>query len=169
MQQLLEFQGLALVRAVALLVRRSRRSPVSAASATQLPLILAASPESDQEAFARLAHAPRGSAERALYQLVSEHGLSGSCDLLGLQELTHVMLGWIRVGAVPPLWADRIRMAAQGASHVRRGPLPGGAQDERRAALRQLAHLSSRKAASILGVARDTVMRWRAEEQQRGG
>jgi len=164
LQRLLELHALALLRAVALLSRRKRESHKGA----QLQLALAASPTSDAEAFALLAQAPKASAEYALYRLVSERGMSSACAAIGLSELTHVMLGWVRVGAVPQQWAGKVRHAAQQARHVRRGPLPAGATDSRRALVKSLDGVSTRKAASILGVARDTVMRWREEERTRG-
>jgi hypothetical protein len=109
-ERLVKNQGLALLRAVALLAKKPRRQ---APPAVQLDLIFAATPQTDREAFARLATFPAGTAERALHRLVSAHGISSTADLLGLNLATDMMLGWIRVGAVPPSWATAIRGAAK--------------------------------------------------------
>lgn len=118
-------------------------------------------------AFQRLSGLGRG--ERALFALISICGLSSASTDLLVEPA--IVLGWISAGTVP---ADRVEDVCEAATragrHVRRGPMATGARDPRREQLKKLiaeGH-STRRLASILGVSRDTVMRWREEEEKVG-
>lgn len=117
-------------------------------------------------AFGRLAGLGEG--ERALFALISALGLTTASQELGIEAFEVAV--WISETAVPP---DRIELVCSKAAdktHTRRGPLPGRRLDPRREQFRALCHEghSTRRLASILGVSRDTVMRWRKEEEQIG-
>lgn len=161
LQRLLELHALALLRAVAQLVRRQPRRDGQRGG--QLELVLYAQPKDDREAFERLARYPSGSPERALYRLVSNHGLSTSAEMLGIEQATQMMLKWIREGCVPPSWADKVKaLAAPSGERVK-------ADEAVRRTLPSLDGLSLRQAAKLLGVSHVTVKRWRSQGDRHVG
>ena len=110
--------------------------------------------EADREAFQALASRPKGSAERALYALVSKHGMSAAADGLG-KDATEIV-GWIRAGAVPAEAASDVLASAGSdtSDHSARHTID-------RAALASVESLSTRQAAIVLGVNCMTISRAR--------
>lgn len=117
----------------------------------------APSPDSDREAFWALASRPKGSAERALYALVSKRGMSTAADRLGVD--TRAILSWIRAGAVPAEAASDVLAASSGVSSANSEHSARHTID--RAALASVESLSTRQAALVLGVNCMTISRAR--------
>lgn len=114
----------------------------------------APTPDSDREAFMALASRPKGSAERALYALVSKRGMSAAADWLDVDA--RAILSWIRAGAVPAEAASDVLASAgsETSDHSARHTID-------RAALASVESLSTRQAAIVLGVNCMTISRAR--------